>query len=66
MCSFLVLEPNQLRASYPLNLTTPALMAQRAQNAQANAGGEESLLSTVWSIGQKMFLAWAISQLGMQ
>jgi hypothetical protein len=37
----------------------------RAECAR-NAGEEESLLNTVWSIGQKMFLAWAISQLGMQ
>lgn len=41
-------------------------MAERAQNAQANAGEEQSLLNTVWGIGQKVLLAWAISQLGMQ
>jgi len=53
----------------PLDLTTsralPA-MAERAQNAQVNAGEEESLMNTVWGIAQKMFLAWAVSQLGMQ
>ena len=48
------------------DLDHAAAMAQPAQNVQANAEGGESLLNTIWSIGQKAFLAWAISQLGMQ
>lgn len=58
---------SQLRA-YDIfrTLTTTALMAERAQNAQANAEEEKSLLSTIWGVGQKMFLAWAVAQLGMQ
>jgi hypothetical protein len=42
------------------------VMAEPAQNAQGNAREEEALLNKVWSIGQKVFLAWAISQLGMR
>jgi hypothetical protein len=41
-------------------------MAQPAQNAQPNAREEDSLMNTIWSVGQKAFLAWAVSQLSMR
>ena len=49
-----------------LDPTTSLAMAERAQNAQVNAREEESLLNTVWSIGQKVLLVLAVTQLGMQ